>query len=292
MLRDRSVNAVRTLQKRFRALPRGHRNSFRVISVTSGKGGVGKSNVVVNLAIALRRMGERVLVLDGDFGLANIDILLNIQPKYNVSDVLERDLPLREIICRSHYGIHVIPASSGVLGLNDLNENAKSRITQELEGLDLEYDTLIIDTAAGISTDVIWLNSTADDVVILATPEPTSITDAYAMMKILNQKFKVKKVSLLVNQVKNADEGLKVYRRITEVTDRFLQLGIDYLGSVNWDAKVSEAVRLRKPIIAGDPDCLFSRNIKDIAATLHRTSDAEAVRETRECFWHMVAGTV
>lgn len=292
MFKDRPVGAVRALNNRIRVLPKGHRTSFRVISVTSGKGGVGKSNIVANLAIALRRMGERVLILDGDFGLANIDILLNLTPQANINDVINGKAQLRDIICRSHYGVHVLPSCSGVLGIDGLNQDAKSKITEELEELDFEYDTLIVDTAAGISSDVVWLNSTADDVVIVATPEPTSITDAYAMMKVLNQQYKIKKVKLLVNQVKNPEEGLKVYSRIAEVTDRFLHLGIDYVGSVNFDSGLSEAVRQRRPVIASEPDALFSRNIKDVASTFHRNREDLAVTEAKECFWHLVAGTV
>lgn len=292
MFKDRQVDAVKALNKRIRSLPKGHRTSFRVISVTSGKGGVGKSNIVVNLAIALRRMGERVLILDGDFGLANIDILLNLSPEATVSDVVNGEAQLRDIVCRSHHGVHVLPSSSGILGIDGLNQSAKSRITEELEELDFEYDTLIIDTAAGISSDVVWLNSTADDVVVVATPEPTSITDAYAMMKVLNQQYKIKNVKLLVNQVKNAEEGLKVYNRIAEVTDRFLHLGIDYLGSTSYQRNLSEAVRQRRPLIVGEPDGLFSRNIKDIAGAIHRNRKDLAVTEAKECFWHLVAGTV
>ncbi len=283
---------VGVVNSRIRALPKGHRTSFRVISVTSGKGGVGKSNLVVNIAIALRRMGERVLILDGDFGLANIDILLNLTPKVNINDVIEGRAQLRDIISHSHYGVHVLPSCSGILGIKGLSQEAKSRITEELEGLDFEYDTLIIDTAAGIGSDVIWLNSTADDVVVVATPEPTSITDAYAMMKVLNQQYKIKKIKLLVNQVKNQEEGLKVYSRIAEVVDRFLHLGIDYVGSVNFDGNLTEAVRQRHPVITGEPDSLFSRNIKDVASSFHRDREDLVAMEAKGCFWQLVADAV
>ena len=181
---------------------RNDKNSIRVISITSGKGGVGKSNIVLNAAIALKDMGLKVLMLDGDFSLANIDILLNVVPNKTLFDVLHSGTSINDVIVRTNAGVDLIPSSSGIFEMSQFRKEDRVRLLGWLEALHTTYDILLIDTAAGISSDVIWLNASAHEIIVVCTPDPTSITDAYAMMKILHNRYKVKQVKLLVNQVK------------------------------------------------------------------------------------------
>lgn len=267
-------------------------SKMRLISVTSGKGGVGKSNTVVNLAIALRRQGQRVLVLDGDFGLANIDVLINLQPKHTIADVLNGSCSIHEVIVRCPGGIDILPASSGILELASLPTPARANLLAAIEELDMEYDLMMIDTGAGIHGDVLWLNSLADEVIIVTTPEPTAITDAYAMIKVLHQTYRVNKTSLLVNQVRSADEGLKVYRKVADVTDKFLNIGLDYLGSIRWDGCLVEAVKLRQPVMTSFPNCHSAENFRQVAKELQGVREEVSVSGKSQYFWQSLAGHV
>lgn len=264
----------------------------RVISVTSGKGGVGKSNLVVNMAMAFRKAGHRVLVLDGDFGLSNIDILFNIPVNGNVEEVLREGKPIRDIICRGPLGIDLIPSSSGLMSASELDSQDRVRLIAAMEELDFEYDILLIDTGAGIHSDVLWLNSTANEIVVVTTPEPTAITDAYALIKVLHQKHRVKRVKLIVNQVRDAAEGLKVYNRISDVTDRFLNVGIDYLGHVPWDGCMTEAVRMREPLLASFPASQAAMQIGKVARGLVESSRKSEVTGAAQFFWQSLVGNV
>jgi flagellar biosynthesis protein FlhG len=245
----------------------------RVISVTSGKGGVGKSSVVANLAMTLASKGERVLLLDGDFGLANLDIMLDLKPRGNIHDVLKGDLDPRDILVRVAPCIDMLPASSGVVAMTQLNDGDKQRLLEMMQSLENGYDVLLIDTGAGISDDVTWLNSSAGEIIVVATPEPTSIADAYALMKVLNQKHKIKDFQLLVNQARSEAEALRVYQKLTVVSDRFLNISIDYLGHVLWDDLWTFAVRQRKPIVSAYPSSNAAKNFSALADTLFRPTE-------------------
>jgi len=247
--------------------------SPRVISVTSGKGGVGKSSVVANLAISLAAKGERVLLLDGDFGLANLDIMLDLRPRGNIHDVLKGDLDPRDILVRVAPNIDMLPASSGVIAMGQLGDEEKCKLLDMMQSLENGYDVLLIDTGAGISDDVTWLNSSAGEIIVVATPEPTSIADAYALMKVLNQKHKIKDFQLLVNQARSEAEALRVYQQITAVSDRFLNVSIDYLGHVLWDDLWTFAVRQRKPIVSAYPSSNAAKNFSTLADTLFRPTE-------------------
>jgi flagellar biosynthesis protein FlhG len=245
----------------------------RVISVTSGKGGVGKSSVVANLAMSLAARGERVLLLDGDFGLANLDIMFDLKTRGNIHDVLRGDCAPRDILAPVAPNVDIIPASSGVIGSTRLEDEQKSQLIEILQGLENAYDVLLIDTGAGISDDVTWLNSSAGEIIVVATPEPTSIADAYALMKVLNQKHKLKKFQLLVNQARSEAEAIRVYQQITVVADRFLNISIDYLGHVLWDDLWTFAIRQRKPIVTVYPSSNAAKNFSTIADTLFRPTE-------------------
>ncbi len=248
-------------------------NPPRVISVTSGKGGVGKSSVVANLAMTLASKGERVLLLDGDFGLANLDIMLDLKPQGTIHDVLNGKLDAREVILRVAPNVDILPASSGVMAMSQLNDEQKWQLVELMQGLENGYDVLLIDTGAGISDDVTWLNSSAGEIIVVATPEPTSIADAYALVKVLSQKHKIKDFQLLVNQARSEAEALRVYQKITAVADRFLNVSIDYLGHVLWDDLWTYAIRQRKPIVSAYPSSNAAKNFSALADTLFRPTE-------------------
>lgn len=262
----------------------------RVISVTSGKGGVGKSSVVTNLALSLAAKGERVLLLDGDFGLANLDILFDVRPRGTIHDVLEGRLDARSILARVAPNVDVIPASSGVMEMTQLGDDKKSHLLDILQSLENAYDVLLIDTGAGISDDVTWLNSSANEIIVVATPEPTSIADAYALMKVLNQKHKIKEFHLLVNQARSEAEAIRVYQQITSVADRFLNVAIDYLGHVLWDDMWTYAVRQRKPIVSAYPSSNAAKNFSTLADTLFRPTDRMVANGGNQQFFRALLG--
>lgn len=265
-------------------------SSLRVISVTSGKGGVGKSSVVANLALAFAKKGKRVLLLDGDFGLANLDIMMGVKPRATIADLLHKDLDMRDIIVSAAEGVDIIPASSGVMGLTNLTLADKTRILDAMTTLDRAYDVLLIDTGAGINEDVVWLNSSGSEVVVVATPEPTSITDAYALIKVMNQKCRVKNFKLLVNQTRSDTEGLRVYQKIVSVSDQFLDVGIDFIGAVAWDEAVSRSIHTRRPIVAQNPHSRVAKNFITIADDLFKKDELATNTSNVQFFWKALLG--
>lgn len=245
---------------------------MRVISVTSGKGGVGKSSIVANLALSFAAQGRKVLLLDGDFGLANLDIMLDLKPRYTIHDVLRGDKTVKDLLVSVSSHVDVLPSASGVLDVGSLGIEDKTKILDVINDIQKNYDLLLIDTGAGIGDDVTWLNSTAGDIVVVLTPEPTSMADAYALIKVLNQKHKIKDFKVLVNQSKNEQEGLRVYQQITAVADKFLNVSIDYVGSVFWDEMWTHAIRQRRPLVSAFPDSNTAKNFQRVADTIERAS--------------------
>ncbi len=242
------------------------KRAVRVIAVTSGKGGVGKSNVVVNLAISLAKLGKRVTILDADLALANIDILLGISPSYNLGHLITGQRRLDEVLVSDPHGINILPATSGIQSLTELDTQQKIRILEELEPLYDEVDILIIDTAAGISSNVIYFATCAYEIVVVVSPEPTSITDSYALMKVLSKDHREKRFRLLVNNVKSEKEAKDVFRKLSTVTERFLKdVFLDYLGYILYDENLTKAVKKQKPFVSLFPDSKGARCFKNIA---------------------------
>ena len=196
----------------------------RVIAVTSGKGGVGKTNIVANLGYALNKLGKKVLVIDADLGLGNLDVLLGIAPRYNLSHVIVGEKNIREIIVDYAGMMKILPAASGVQELSRLTKEQKIKILTALDSLTDSIDIIIIDTAAGISSNVMYFNMSAQEIIVVVSPEPTSITDAYALMKVLSVKYSKKYFKLLVNMVDSDLEANEVFRQLSLVADRFLDI--------------------------------------------------------------------
>lgn len=241
----------------------------RVIAVSSGKGGVGKTNMVGNLAMALTGFGKKVLILDADMGLANIDIIFGIHPEFNIGHVLRGEKQLAEIVVEGPGGIRIIPAGSGFVNLTHLTDGQKLCLLSEFEAFEDDFDYFLIDTGAGISTNVTYFNLAADECVLVVTPEPTSVTDAYAMIKVMSTGHGAKKFRLLMNMVTDEREAKAVFLNLNQATDRFLGgVLLEYVGYVPRDERVPEAVRNRKPFMALFPTAPSSRNIRQVARNL------------------------
>lgn len=226
-----------------------NKKKVKVISVTSGKGGVGKTNVVVNLAFALTKLGKKVLVLDADMGLGNLDVMLGLTPEYNLHHVINGEIGISKAITKGPGGMMILPAGSGVQELSELTSQQKLNLLSELDSLDDLIDIMLIDTAAGISSNVMYFNTAAQDIIVVASPEPTSLTDAYAVMKVLHTKYGECHFKLLVNMVRDSSEGKDVYRRLGVAADRFLNVSIDYIGYILRDKHVVMSVMEQKPVL-------------------------------------------
>ncbi|UNC91763.1 MinD/ParA family protein [Candidatus Contubernalis alkaliaceticus] len=240
----------------------------RIITITSGKGGVGKSNLTANLALAMANKGEKVVILDADFGMANVDIIFGLIPRLNLYDVVKGQKNLEEIILHGPKGIKIVPGGTGFLELANLMDFQRQRLLNQLLELEKEADIILIDTGAGISKTVIGFIAAAHDVLVITTPEPTSITDAYGISKVINKYDLQKEVKLVVNQVKNAQEGQEVAVRFSKVSDNYLQLKIDYLGYILHDNAVLRSVREQQPFIILYPDSKAAQCIENIADNL------------------------
>ena len=227
---------------------------IRVISVTSGKGGVGKSNVVSNLAIALSAQGKKVLLIDADLGLGNLDVLLGLSPLYNLNHVLNGDKSIMDILIDGPAGIKIIPAGTGAQELTNLGQHEKLKLLDELDMLEEQFDFLIVDTEAGISENVTYFTVAAQEIFVVVTPEPTSITDVYALIKLLATRYSEHHFKVLVNMAKDSEEALEVFRKLANVAGRFLDISLDYLGCVVKDEKVVEAVKRQKAVTELFPD--------------------------------------
>jgi flagellar biosynthesis protein FlhG len=238
---------------------------IRVISVTSGKGGVGKSNVVSNLAITLSAQGKKVLLIDADLGLGNLDVLLGLSPKYNLNDVLSGEKSILDILIDGPAGIKIIPAGTGAQELTNLGQHEKLKLLDELDTLEEKFDFLIVDTEAGISENVTYFTVAAQEIFVVVTPEPTSITDAYALIKLLATRYSEHHFKVLVNMAKDSEDALEVFRKLANVAGRFLDISLDYLGCVIKDEKVVEAVKRQKAVTELFPDSEASQCFTTIA---------------------------
>lgn len=240
----------------------------RVLSFTSGKGGVGKTHTVTNTGIALASMGMSVLVLDADLGLANVDVLLNLKPKGNLHDVLKGRMALDDILIEGPGGISIIPAASGVEELQALDSEAKMFLLQEIERIAHRFDYLLIDTPAGIGSDVMYFNSAAADVVCVITGEPTSLTDTYALIKVLSSSYGEKRVSVVVNNVPSESEARAAFEKLARAVERFLQVEVRYVGWIPSDSMVRECVMQQRPIVSEFPSSRVAMAIASVAQTL------------------------
>jgi flagellar biosynthesis protein FlhG len=266
--------------------PASSRN-LRVITVTSGKGGVGKSNVVVNLGLALARMGRKILLIDADLGLANLDILLGLNPRFTIHDLLSLRHSLSEVLVEGPEGIKILAASSGIPELADLDKHQKMFLLNELDEYTENIDVVLIDTGAGISRNVLFFNIAALERIVVVNNEPTSITDAYALIKVLASKHGEKHYKLLVNGLSKPQEGEMVYRTMLRVTERFLGKGIslEYLGFIPYDEAIPRAVLKQQPALSLFPRAKVSQCFGSLAKKLWESSAPTEMGSNIKFFW-------
>jgi flagellar biosynthesis protein FlhG len=249
----------------------------RIITITSGKGGVGKTNVSVNMALAYARLGKKVVVMDADLGLANVNVMLGMIPKFNLYHVIRKQKTMREIMVDTEYGISIVAGASGFSKIANLNEEERQNFINELETLS-NADIIIIDTSAGVSSNVLDFIAAADDAVIITTPEPTAITDAYGIIKIIATELDNLNMGLklVVNRAKSVADAKKVADRMTSIAGQFLNLKVEYLGFIYDDAMVSQAVLRQRPFMVLDPKCKASVCIQHIVGRMEKTEPGEA----------------
>ncbi|MBO5293306.1 MAG: MinD/ParA family protein [Lachnospiraceae bacterium] len=244
----------------------------RVMAVTSGKGGVGKSNTAINLAIHFRKMGQRVIILDADFGLANIEIMFGAVPKYNLYDLIYQGKNIKEIITWGPMDVGFISGGSGIAGMANLSRDYLALIIQNLTELDSIADVIIVDTGAGISDAVLEFLVASGEILLVTTPEPTSITDSYSLLKALNRhpRFRpeMSQIRVIGNKVETREEGKVMFQKLNTVVSRYLKLPLVYLGSIPQDTKLAKAVMQQMPVSIDEPGAKSSAAYEEIAALL------------------------
>jgi flagellar biosynthesis protein FlhG len=267
------AEGLRELMKEMRPV---REKKTRIIAVASGKGGVGKTNISINLAIAYAKLKKKVIVLDADLGLANVNVVMGVIPKYNLYHVVRKQKTMREIILNTNYGIQIVAGASGFAKIANLEEEERRAFIDELQ--ELSYaDVVIIDTSAGVSSNVLSFIEAADDVLIVITPEPTSITDAYGLIKIMSTEIDSQDMSLklIVNRAQSVTEAKKVQQRVISIASQFLNLKVDYLGYVYDDPIVSQAVRRQIPFIVLDPAAKASECVMHLVSRLENVDYKE-----------------
>jgi flagellar biosynthesis protein FlhG len=261
-----SLNRKRTGGLEKRSSPAGP----RVIAVTGGKGGVGKTGIVANIGYALGRLDKKVIIFDADLGLGNIDLLLGIAPRFNIGHFLEGSKSLDEIIVRVSSHMTIVPASSGLEALTRLTVSQQKRIFGDLEKAMAGNDYILLDTAAGLSSNVMQFNMFADEILVVVSPEPASMTDAYALMKVLSMNYGAAKFHLLVNMARHNEEADEAFRQLKLVTDRFLDVDLHYLGFVPFDGQVNKCVKKQRLLCEICPDSPAAVSIARIARKVNQ----------------------
>lgn len=257
----------------------GCRRQAEVLAVTSGKGGVGKTNIAANLAICLAASQKKVLLVDADLSLGNLDIVMNINNQYNISHLINGRKTIEEIIHIGPEGVEIICGASGLEELANINEFQRQRFLKELYRLGANTDTIVIDTAAGISKPVVGFCLASDHVLVVTTPEATAITDAYAMIKVLVRNRFTGRISLIVNMAETVTQGIKTYQQIANVVTRFLNTPVYDAGVLLKDERLTSAVRLRKPVVLSYPKAPITSSLVALTAKLSNTSAAQSTNE-------------
>lgn len=281
------ANTLRTMENvSDSAVTSDHQESAtRVYAITSGKGGVGKTAVVANTAVAMAKIGKKVLILDADLGLANIDVVFGLAPKYNLNHFFAGDQDLSSILVDGPYGIKILPAGSGVQNFTRLDSSQKLRLLDGLDQMHNDFDFVLIDTEAGISENVTYFNTAAQEILVVTTPDPTAITDAYALMKLLSTQYHEKRFNLVINQIQHENEALDVYRKLTMVSNRYLDISIDFLGSIPSDKQMTDAIRKQRVIVDLFPSSKISAAFTDLAGTICSEQPAPSPKGGVQFFW-------
>ncbi|MGE5085962.1 MAG: MinD/ParA family protein [Bacillota bacterium] len=262
----------------------------RTISITSGKGGVGKSTLVANIALSLAQKGKKVLILDGDLGMANVDIMFGVKSQGNMHDIISGQKELKDILMEVSKDVFLIPGGSGVIEFNHMNHFERRAMVEAVSSLPNGFDYLLIDTAPGIAENVLFLNSAAQTVSVVITPDPSSFADAYALIKVLHKQYKVNHFSIICNQVRDEEEGLGLYKRFNDVVNKFLYIGLDYWGSVPNDVVLRKANQMQRLVVRQDLGAESAKAIRHIATQIDKTSKHIEAGGGMQMFWDQVVG--
>lgn len=264
---------------------------IQVIAVSAGKGGVGKSNVAVNLAVGLAQLNKKILLLDADLGLANVDIMLGLHAKYNLSHVIQGICHLREIILPGPYGLSVIPAASGTEFMTQLSSPELAGIIDAFNELTDDLDYMIIDTAAGISETVLSFIRSSQELIVIVCDEPTSLTDAYALIKVMNKRYEWARFHILANMIDNEKEGQELFNKLCNVSEQFLEVQLNYLGGVPFDEHVHKSVKIQKPVLIAYPKSVAALSLKRLAEEVSEWSPSSLLGGNTSFFLErLVAG--
>jgi flagellar biosynthesis protein FlhG len=275
------ANGLRELVERSR--PSGA--PLRVIAVTSGKGGVGKTHVSCNLALLAARTGRRVMVLDADLGLANADIVLGVEPHRHLGHLLDGSAPLQDVLAAGPEGVHVLAASTGVQELTRLDDAQKLRLVTALDYIEDQFDLVIVDCGAGIGDNVLFFAGAAQEAILVVSPEPTSLTDAYATVKVLSQQAGVEHFQVVVNPVPTEAHGREVWERLTRVTDRFLGARVSFLGHIPRDENLQRALMAQRPLVQLFPRSPSARALQALADKLLLRAPPPALQGGLKFLW-------
>jgi len=258
---------------------------LRIFSVTSGKGGVGKTNIVGNLAVCLAGVGRQVLIIDADLGLANVDILFGLTPRENIHTLLRGEKTIEEVLAEGPGGIKILPASSGIRELTDLSTEQRIALLSHLDKLENRFDTVLIDTGSGISSNVMYFNAAAQEIIVVVTPDNSSIADACVLINVLSRDFGEKHFHVLLNLVRNEFEAKSTFRMIERAAEKFPSVSLTYIGFVPRDKTVRKANDEQKSLVLLHPAAPASRSIKSVAETLLNSRSRTALKGTPHFFW-------
>lgn len=265
-------------------------DNTRTIAVSSGKGGVGKTTLVCNLAYDLASRGNKVLILDGDLGMANVDIFFGQRSRLNISHVLENRCQLEDILLEVAPNVHLIPGGSGVYGLCRLEPLQKHILLDQVSRLNRNFDFMLVDTAPGIDDNVLYLNAAAQEILVVVTPDPSSLTDAYALIKVLNQRYKENRFSVVCNMVRDEIEARMVFQKLSDVASKFLCVSLDYRGFVPNDLILRQAIRSQELVVKTQSRCAASQAIRSLSENIKSSERFAEMKGGLQFFWNQLSG--
>lgn len=260
----------------------------RVISITSGKGGVGKTSIVANLAVQMAKEGKKVLILDGDLGMANVDIMFNVRARRNIQDLVNGTAEIDDVLLEIGPNISLLPGGSGVADLQNLSVFSKQALLDRVSSLGHEYDVMLIDTAPGIDDNVLYLNSAAQEICVVVTPDPSSLADSYALIKVLHQKCRENRFSIICNQVKDEADGRKLFEKLDSVAAKFLYVSLDYLGSIPSDPILRQATRNQQIVSKSSVGAPSVSAFRELAQGFSGVSKEAECKGSLQFFWQQL----
>ena len=267
-----------------------HQDGTRTIAITTGKGGVGKTTLVCNMAYELGRAGKKVLILDGDLGMANVDIMFGQRARLNIGHVLENRCQLEDILIDVAPNVQLIPGGSGVYELARLQPLQKHILLDQVSRLNRSFDYMLVDTAPGIDDNVLYLNSAAQEIMVVVTPDPSSLTDAYALIKVLHTRYRENRFSIVINMVRDELEARHVFQKLSDVAARFLCVSLDYRGFIPSDLNLRQSIRSQQLVVQAQSRCPASLAIRELSSKLQNCERFSELKGGLQFFWNQLSG--